>query len=104
MARNRVQELGKHGWIEITGLLLDHPQPEVDVAKKATLVRLAERRTRTELPDPADVVQECGREDDVVSKPWMQLCRLTAERRDADRVLEEAPGISVVSFRRGSGK
>ncbi len=67
------------------------------MAEKAPFVRLTERRARAELADPAEVVQECRGEDDVVAKPWMELCRLPAERGDADRVLEQTSRISVVT-------
>ena len=61
MAGDGVKQLGEHGRIEITSTLLDHPQPEMDVAEESAFVRRSERRTRAELANPADVVQErCG--------------------------------------------
>ena len=97
MAGDRVQELCQNGRIEISRALLDHPQPEVDVAEQATLVGRPKRRPRTELADPADVVEESGREDEVVSQPGMELCGLAAERGDADRVLEEPARVAVMA-------
>ena len=66
MARDGVQQLGENGRIEITSALLDHPQPEMDVAEESSLVGRSERRAWTELADPADVVQERRGEHEVV--------------------------------------
>jgi uncharacterized protein (DUF1015 family) len=104
MARDRVQELGENGRIEVTSALLDHPQPEMDVAQQSALVRRSERRPRTELADPPDVVQERSGQHDVVTQSRMELRRLPAERRHADRVLEEATRVAVVPVRGGGGK
>ena len=104
VARDRVQQLGEHGGVEVAAALLDHPQAEVDVSEQAPLVRLPERRARPELADPADVVQERGGEDDVVAEARMELRGLAAERGDADRVLEEAARVAVVTVGRGGGE
>jgi hypothetical protein len=104
MARDGVQELREHGRIELSGTLLDHAEAEVDVSEQAALLRLTERRPASELTDPADVVEESRREEQVVAKPWVELCGLAAQRRDADRVLEQAARVSVMPVRAGGGE
>jgi uncharacterized protein (DUF1015 family) len=104
VAGDGVQELGEHCGVEVECALLDHPQPEMDVAEQAPFLGRPERRSRPELANAADVVQECRAEDDVVAKPRVQLRGLVAEGGDADRVLEEASGIAVVPVRAGRGK
>ena len=74
------------------------------MSQQPALVRRPERRARAELADPAEVVQErCG-EDDVVPQARMELRRLSAERRHADGVFEEATRIAVVPVRGGCGR
>ena len=104
MARDGVQQLGENGRVQVASALLDHPQAEMDMAEQSSFVRRSERRARTELADPADVVQERSGKHDVVSQPRMELRRLPAERRDADRVLEEATRVAVVPVRGGGGQ
>lgn len=104
VARDGVQQLGENGRIEVASALLDHPQPEMDVAEKAPLVGRTERRARTELADPADVVQERRGQHDVVAQPGMELRRLASERGHTDRVLEEAARVAVVSVRGSCGQ
>ena len=104
MARDRVQQLGEHGRVEIAPALLDHPQSEMNVAEKSSLVRRSEGRARTELASPPEVVQERRGKDEVVAEPWMELRGFAAERGDADRVLEQATRVSVVSVGGGGGK
>ena len=104
MARDGVQQLGENGRVEVTSTLLDHPQAEMDMAEESSLVRRSKGRAWTELADPADVVQECSGKHEVVSQPRMELRRLSAERRHADRVLEEATRVAVVPVRGGGGK
>ena len=61
-----------------------------------------ERRARPELERAADVVHERGREQQVAAQPRVELRRLARERRDADRVLEQAARVGVVVLgRRG---
>ena len=106
MAGHCVQQLGEDCGIEIASALLDHPKSEMDVAEESAFVRLAKCRAGTELADPAGVVDERSGKDNVVTQPRMQLCRLPAERRYANRVLEEAARVSVVAVRgrqEGSG-
>ena len=49
----------------------------------------------------ADVVQERRREEQVGAQPRMELAQLAADRRDADRVLEQAARVVVVPVGRG---
>ena len=104
MARDGVEQLGEDGRIEITSTLLDHPEPQMDVAQQPALVCRSERRARTELADPADVVQKRSGEHDVVTQSGMELRRLPAERRHADGVLEEATRVAVMPVRGGGGQ
>ena len=99
-----MQQLGQHGGVEISGSLLDHPQPEMHVAEQPALLGRSERRGRPELAHPADVVEERGCEHEVVPESRMELRSLAAQRRDADHVLEEASGVPVVPVRAGCRK
>ena len=104
MAGDGVQELCEHDGVEVARTLLDRAQTEVDVAEEAAFLRLPERRTSAELADPPDVVQEpCG-EQEVVTEPAMELCRVAAERRHADDVLEETTRVPVVAVGACGGK
>ena len=76
----------------------------MDVAEESSLVRRSERRAWTKLADPADVVQERRGQHDVVAEPQLELCRLSAQRRHADRVLEEASRVAVVPVRGRGGQ
>ena len=104
MAGDCVEELGEDGGIEVARVLLDRPEAEVDVSEKAPLLRLPERRPGSELPDPADVVQERSGEKQVVTKARVELRSLAAQRRYTDRVLEEAACVAVVAVRGRGGK
>ena len=101
VACDGVEKLGENGRVEVAPALLDHPQPEVDVPEKPALVGLPERRSRTELADPADVMEERRGEHEVQSETRMELCGLATQRRDADRVLEEASRVAVVPVAAG---
>ena len=57
-----------------------------------------------ELDRATDVVQQRGGEQEVVAQARMELGGLAAERRDADRVLEQAAGVAVVPVRPGGGE
>ena len=96
MACDGVEELREDGRVEVAGALLEHPQAEMHVAEEPALLGRPERRATTELADAPDVVQERGGQQEVVTEPGMQLCGLAAERRDSDRVLEQAAGVAVV--------
>jgi uncharacterized protein (DUF1015 family) len=104
VARDGMQELRENGRVEVSAALLDHPEPEVDMAEQPAFVALPERRPRPELAGPADVVQKGGGQDDVVAKPRMELRGLAAQRRDADGVLEKASRIPVVAVCPGRRK
>jgi hypothetical protein len=104
MARDGMQELRERGRIEVSAPLLDHAQSEVDVPEQPSLLGRAEGRPSPELADPADVVQERGGEQQVVPEPRVQLRGLAAERRDPDRVLEQAAGIAVMAVGAGGGQ
>ena len=95
---DRVQELGAHRGVETPRPLLHEPEPEVDVPEQPPLLRLTERGAALELPRPAHVVQKRGREQEIATEPRVQLRRLAAQRRDADRVLEQAAGVAVVTL------
>src|SRR3954447_4693494 len=71
----------------------------MDVAQEATFVRLTEGRAGGELRDAAEVVQERRGEQEVRAETRVQLCRLTAERRDPDRVFEQPAGVRVMCLR-----
>ena len=102
VAGDHVEELGEDGRAEVPRALLDEPEPQVHVSEEAPLVRRAKRGAAAELSHPADVVQERGREQEVPAETRMELGRLAAERCHADRVLEEAAGIAVVTV--GTGR
>jgi uncharacterized protein (DUF1015 family) len=104
MARDRVQELGENRRIEIARTLLRHPQPEVHVPEQAALLGLAEGGSASELSDAPDVVKQRCRQQEVVTEARMQLCRLAAQRGDADGVLEEAARIAVVAVAARGGQ
>ena len=99
MAGDGVEQLGEGGGIEIARALLDHSQPQVDVAEQASFLGLPESRPGSELADAADVVEECGGQDEVGAKSRVELCRLATERGDADGVLEESAAVAVVPVR-----
>jgi uncharacterized membrane protein len=66
------------------------------VAEQAALSRRAECRRAAELERPADIVEEGSRHEEVGPKPWMHLGRVTADRCDRNRVLEQPTGVVVV--------
>ena len=69
--------------------------------EQAALGGLPEPRPGLELDRPADVVQERGGDDEVGAEPRVELAQLAADRRDADRVLEQPAGVGVVGVGRG---
>ncbi len=95
-----MQQLRAHAGIERRRPLLDQAQPEVHVAEQASLLGRAEDRAAPELARPPDVVHERGREQQVAAQPRVQLRRLAAERRHADRVLEQPARVRVVAVER----
>ena len=66
------------------------------MAEQAALLGRAERGASVSSRDPADVVQERGRKQEVGAQARMELGGLAGERRDADGVLEQAAGVGVV--------
>src|SRR4029453_11925508 len=65
------------------------------------LVGLAEGRAPAELAHAPEIVQQRRRQDDIRTKTLVQLRRLADERRDADRVLEQAAGVGVMRVSSG---
>ena len=97
VAGDCMQELGQDGGVEVARAFLDQPEAEVDVSEESSLLRLPERRSGSELPDSAHVVQERRGEQEVVAQTRVELRSLAAQRRDSDRVLEESPRVAVVA-------
>ena len=104
VARDGVEQLGEDRRVEVVGALLEHSQSEVHVTEQLPFVGLPEGRARAELANPADVVQERRGEQQVVAEARVELRRLAAERRDADRVLEQTAAVAVVAVRAGGRK
>jgi hypothetical protein len=100
MTRDCVQELRAHLRIERGGVLLHGAQTEVHVSEQPAFVGLPEDRPATELERAADIVDESSCEQEVATQTRMKLSRLAAERRDADRVLEQTACVGVVAVRR----
>src|SRR5919201_5477502 len=71
------------------------------VTEQLALGGLRERRARTKLGRAPDVVQDRCRKQEIGTEPRMKLRRLAAERRHADRVLEQPARIAVMAVRRG---
>ena len=66
------------------------------MAEQPALLGRRERRAARELDRTPDIVDERRRQHELGAQPRMELRRLAAERRDADRVLEQAAGVGVV--------
>jgi len=96
-----VQQLCAHLRLERCGALFDEPQTEVDVAEQLSLGGLRERRAGTKLDRAPDVVQTRRREQQIAAQARMQLRGFPAERRHADRVLEQPACIAVMAVRCG---
>ncbi len=104
VGRDGVQQLGENRRVELSRPLLDHPQPEMDMPEEAPFLGLAKRGTTSELANAADIVQERRAEQEIGPEPGMELRGLAAERRDADRVLEETTCVAVMPVGAGCGK
>jgi uncharacterized protein (DUF1015 family) len=104
VAADGVEELGEDSGLEVSRAVLDHPQPEVDVAEQAPFLRLAERRSRPELAHPPDVVHKRGREEQVAAQARVELGGLPRERRHPNRVLEEPARVAMVPVGAGGRK
>ncbi len=100
--RDRVEELSEDLRLDRCPMLLDEPKPEVHVTEQTTLLRRPERRPAPKLGDATDVVEERGRKEEVVAQAGVQLRRLAAERRDADRVLQKSACVTVMGL--GAGR
>jgi uncharacterized protein (DUF1015 family) len=97
MGADRVQELCSDGGLERRGALLDQAQAKVDVSEQPTLFGGAEGRPTGELDRTSDVVEQRGGEQEIGAQARMELSDLAADRRHADRVLEEPSGVPVVA-------
>jgi hypothetical protein len=69
------------------------------MAEKLSLACRKEERATVELADATRVVEKSGGEQEVAPEPPVKLGRLAAESCDADGVLEEAPGVGMVTVR-----
>ena len=97
--RDRVQQLGPYLGLKSRRALLDEAQAQVDVTEQPSFLGRAERRAALQLGGAADVVQQGRRQHEIGPQPRMQLRCLTAERRHADRVLEQPARVGVVGLR-----
>ena len=104
--RDAVQQLGELRRGQALRALLDQPEPEVHVTEQPPFGSRGEGRPRPELECAPDVVDERRGEQQVTAEPRVQLRRLPGERRDTDRVLEQAAriGVMVVCRRRVRGE
>ncbi len=68
-----------------------------------SLGRLGVRRGRPELLRPADVMEQRRNAEQVASETRVELGELAADRRHADRVLEQAARVGVVRRRQSPG-
>ena len=100
--RDRVEELGEHLRLDAGAPLLDEPEPEMDVTEQRALLRRPERRPATELARRGRRRGAARREEEVGAQPGVELRRLAAERRDADRVLEQPARVTVMAL--GAGR
>src|SRR5215211_2326920 len=100
MRRDRVDDLGEDFWLERAGPVLDETHTEVDVAEELPLPRRQEERPAVELAGAARIVEGGRGEEEVAAEPPVELGRLAAERRDADRVLEQPARVRVVAVGR----
>ena len=66
------------------------------MAQQAAFVGRPEGGRWPELQRSPRIVEQGGGEEEITSQPRVELCRLAAERRHADRVLEQAAGVVVV--------
>ena len=99
VAGDRVQQLGARALVELRRPLLDKAQAEMDVTEQPALLGDLEPRARLQLAGTADVVQQRCAEQEIGAQPRMKLHELPADRRDADRVLEQPAGIDVMRLR-----
>jgi hypothetical protein len=91
--RDCVEHMGKDVRLQASSLLLDEPEPQVDVAEELPLSRGKEKGAAVELADTPHVVEERRGEQDVASQPRVELGRLAAQRGDGHGVLDEPTGV-----------
>ena len=96
---HRVQQLGPHIRCELGRPLLEEAQAEMDVAEQAPLLGRQKQGAERELADPAQVVQDRRRDEEVASQPPMDARGLAGKRGDRDRVLEQSPCVAVMAVR-----
>jgi hypothetical protein len=97
--RDRVEQLGPCVDVECSGALLDEAQREVNMPEELPLRCRRERGSRRELSRPAGIVQQRRGEEQVRAQARMKLCELAGDRRNAHRVLEQTPCVSVMTVR-----
>ena len=102
--RDGVEQLRENRRVEIGASLFDHSESQVDVPEQSSLVRRPERGPAAELADPADVVEQRRCEKEVRAEAGMELDCVPAERRHADRVLEQASGVAMVALEPRGGE
>src|SRR5207247_5661428 len=100
---DRVEQLREHVAVDAVRAFLDQAQAEMHVTEEPTLGGRREGGPATELERPADVVEERGGEQQIGAQARVELSGLAAERRHADRVLEEPARVRVVSLGGGEG-
>lgn len=76
--------------------IFEEAEPEVDVAEELSLPRRREDRRRAELACASDVMDERSGNQQIRAEPRVDLTELAAQRRHADRVLEQPARIRVV--------
>ncbi len=94
-----VEQLRQDVGGEPAAVTLDHAETEVHVPQQASLVRRSKGRAATQLVNAPDVVEQGGSDQQVAAQARMELRRLAAERGHADRVLQQAAGVSVMAVR-----
>jgi len=97
VAGHGVQQFCTGIQVETDRTLLDQAGAEVDVAEQPPLGGLPKPGTRGQLDRAPDVVDEGRGDQQIGAQPRVQLAELAADRGDADRVLEQAAGVVVVS-------
>jgi Protein of unknown function (DUF1015) len=96
-----VEQLGQHVSGQTFCTLLDQAQAQMHMAEELSLVRGQEERAAVELEEAADVVEKRGGHEQVAPQALVELGDVAADRRDRDRVLEEAAGVGVMRVRCG---
>ena len=90
---DRVKNLGENVSGDAARSLLHEPEAQMDVPEQLALGRGEKERPAVELAHPADVVEQGRGEEDVRPQACVQLCRLAAERRHRDGVLDQPAGV-----------